>query len=206
MTLITFIFASPRIIVVLIPPLCISFLIFGSRTAGPGASRLNHALVCLRLQVTGLLPLMTSLERPTCIVSHLLSPSDQTAKPSTAVQMARTTPWNQIYCSRRTTRISRVFGVSRTSLFMSRMDSTTTLSPHIGCQVTNSSMEDPRPVLMAKILLLRTEATPNRALDALLQFPTTSHSLSTLIRLGPSPPRITLLEMFLAEADVPSCE
>jgi hypothetical protein len=81
MVLITFTFASPHIIAVLTPPPCISSLISGSRTAGPGASRLNHALFCQRPQTTGLLPLTTHLEGPTCIVSHLLPLSDQTAKP-----------------------------------------------------------------------------------------------------------------------------
>ena len=203
---ITSTFASLHIIVVPTPPLCTSPLISGSQTAGPGTPRLNHALVCLRPQTTGLPLFMTRLERPTCIVSHLLPLSDQTAKPSTTVRMVTTTRWSQICCSRRTTRTSCACGASRTSHLTSRMHSTTILSRHIGYQLTTWPIEDPRRALMVKTPMLRTEVTPRRALGAPLQFLTTVHSLSTLIRLEPSPPRTTPSGTSLAEADALSYE
>lgn len=49
----TYIFASPHIIVVLIPPICISSLSCGSPIAGLGISPLRHGLICPPLQTTG---------------------------------------------------------------------------------------------------------------------------------------------------------
>jgi len=203
---ITFTFASPHIIVVLTPPVCISSLNSGFQTRGPGTPRLNHALVCLRPQTTGLPPFMTSSERPTCTVSHLRPLSGPTANLSTMLRKARKTRWSQICCLPRTTQISHGCGASRINLLMSRMHSTTILSRYIGSPVTNLSMEDPRRALTVKAITPRTEVTPTRAPDALLQYLTIAHTLSTLIRLEPSLPRTTPLGMSLVVADAQSCD
>src|SRR6266404_4751229 len=194
-----FTFASPHIIVVLTPLICISFLSCGSRTAGLGPSRLHRVLICLPLQTTGSLPFTINSERPTCTVSHLLRLSGLTVKLPMPERMVRKLQSNLNCYSPTTTRTSCVCGGSQINLVLSRMHSTIILSLCIDHQAINLSTGHSRPAVtvLGITAMIQIQAPPPT--DALPQPHTIIHRLSTQISRAQSLPHTTLLRVSLAE-------